>query len=234
MNRRRSIFTLRRACTGWSLFLAVLVGFIGTSAHADIMHWFWEVEVNGAGVDATQPVHVRAGDSVDIELWAEWDPVGEGFAWSDFAISTGDDFFTHGIVEIDEGLGYGRNEALRAYYFPGTPIDTGGSPAPDIIDLIDVFQFPSFFNSMGDWRHPLFIYAIGWDITEELDADIELHRAPTSAGQLFSGVYQSVYGDLVLYGESNDVLRFVPAPPAMLCVSFGTLLVASSRRRTVR
>lgn len=184
------------------------------TTRADIMHWFWEVEVNGEAVDATRPVVVEAGDSVDISLWSTWDPHRWGLAESAFAIATGDHFFeVAALVSFDESLGYGRNPAFgHADNFSGQTRDTDGTGEWDTIDLIWMFQLPPLFGH-DDQSNPLKAYTLRWELEEDLSESVSLARAPTvDDGWFINRVYGSEFGGYVDYSTLDDTVVFVPAP----------------------
>ncbi len=209
----------RQLLGAWIIAAAALA----LPAHADIMYWYWQVEVNGQTADASRPIVVGAGDEVEIELWAEFDPYREGFAFMYLGLATVDEFFEIGEVNINESEGYGRNRALRHLGGRGEFVDTKGGPAPDFIDGIVGYQPPRFYNSEGDWRNPLPIYRIGWSVLSELDREIPLQPTATTSGERLSHVYLvDEWGESTDYMNIDEVVRFVPTPGGL-----GVLLVAS-------
>ncbi len=199
---------------------------------ADIMHWFWEVEVNGEAVDSGQPVVVAVGDRVDIALWAEFDPYRAGFSASVFAIDVDPELFVAGAVNIDEASGFGRNPLLAELSDrSGTPTDTDNDGALDSIDDIEVWQLPMFWEDNGDWRDPLPIYAIHWDVLATPTTPIQLERGATSDGRVFSTVYWDIYGNSSEYDELNTPLVIVPTPGTSL---MGVVAIGAACRRVQR
>ena len=208
----------------------------GSPAHADIMHWYWEVEVNGAGVDATQPVHVRAGDHVDIELWAEWTPRAHGFANAIPSISTGDVFFALAqFVNIDEQQGYGRNPTLSDFTInSGDILDSDNSGIPDIIDFISLAQLPENMNANYDDSNPILGYRIGWALAATPGSGITLLRVPPLdyPTEFPDTVYTDPFGGMVEYATVADPLVFIPSPSGL--VLFALVLFRPRRHRCVR
>jgi hypothetical protein len=216
-----------------SIVLVSAVAGTAATAHADIMEWYWAVEVNGRAVDASRPVVVQTGDNVDIELWALFDPYGAGFAGSLFAIATDEELHVSGRVNIDEDAGYGRNPLLAELTNgPGTMFDADGDDVPDLIDAIEVFQMPMYWEDNGDWSDPISVYSMGWTVTSELDDPISLLRAATADGTLISTIYTDVYGSTSDCEDRNATLTFIPAPATAVVCATGLLFC--SRRRRIR
>ncbi|MDQ7012795.1 MAG: hypothetical protein Q9O74_02730 [Planctomycetota bacterium] len=208
----------RRFLGAWIIAAAALA----LPAHADIMHWYWQVEINGQAVETNRPIGVNPGDNVDIELMAEYDPYGSGFAWAVFGLETVDEFFEGGEVNISTQDGYGLNRVLRQLGWSGEFVDSKGGPAPDFIDNIEGFQLPRGFGSDFDGRNPLMVYRIGWSVQSELDRVIPLRPTSTLSGDRISKVYITDWGEANDYMNIDEVVRFVPTPGGL-----GVLLVAS-------
>lgn len=180
-------------------------------ARADIMRWFWEVEVNGEAVDADEPIVVDVGDQLDIVLWAGFEPYRSGFSGSAFAVDADGEFFVTGVVTIDEAAGYGRNPLLAELTnAPGTIADTDDDGVWDAIDNIGVLQLPMYWEDNGDWRDPLPVYAMRWDVMSVPTQRTTLTRGATSDGMLFSTVYSDIYGNSTDYEEINSTVIIVP------------------------
>ena len=192
-------------------------------ARADIMHWFWEVEVNGLAVDATRPVVVAAGDSVDIALRSTWDPHRWGLAESVFSIHAGDHFFdVAAAIDIDESRGYGRHPAFTsADDFGGGLVDTDNSGSADVIDLIWLSQLPPMFGH-DDQSNPLRAYSLRWDIRVDLAEQAVLERVPTFVDALLiDRVYSSPQGGYADYDATSSLVVFVPSPMSVAPLLFG-------------
>ncbi|MDQ7014647.1 MAG: hypothetical protein Q9O74_12250 [Planctomycetota bacterium] len=185
-------------------------------ANADIMHWYWQVEVNGQTADASKLIVVGAGDEVEIELWAEWEPQGEGIATAVFSISVGDQFFeVASSVDISEENGFGRNPTLsNESTASGTFLDTDGSDMYDLIDWIDVGQLPRFFGQEFDDSNPLPVYSLLWVVDRPIEVPIVVQRADIVQWGFarYQQVYLDEWGNGKNYDHSEDRLVFVPAP----------------------
>lgn len=147
------------------------------------MQWFWEVEVNGLSVSATSPVRVEPGDEVEIDLWTEFAPYGEGFAWPVFSIHTSDAFFRSGEVSVDRWRGHGLNIYLDGTGDNGSFADADGSGYWDTIDHVVPSQLPPFFNAEFDPSNPLRVYRIGWVVESSDFGFIQLRHGATLAGE---------------------------------------------------
>ena len=217
------------------LWLGALTGTLAAAqARADIMHWYWQVEVNGQAADANQPIVVGAGDEVGIELWAEWEPRGEGIATAVFSISAGDHFFeVASSVDVREEQGLGRNPTLSGESSAnGTFIDTDESDQYDVIDWIDVGQLPRFFGQEFDDSNPLAVYALLWTIDRPVEYSIVVQR--TDIVQWGFARYQQVYldewGNGRDYDHAEDRLVFIPSPGNAVIILY---MLLSWRRRQV-
>ncbi len=220
----------RRLLGAWIIAAAALA----LPANADIMHWYWQVEVNGWTADASRPIVVGAGDEVEIELWAEYEPYRGGFAGSIFALDLGNRFLTLGDLTIDELLGFGRNDQMRLVHRPGTLFDADGDGRQDMVDAIEVFQFPQGFNSGGDWSNPVMIYSLRWDLETTPASNVYVNRAATSGGDLFSSVYSDQFGTEVFsYDEWSRTLVFVPTPWSVFLIFTGVGASSVRRRRGI-
>ena len=209
--------------------LSITVGILGAAAQADIMHWYWEVEVNGQAVDTGQPVVVRTGDHVDIELWAEFDPYREGFAAGHFSIAANDRFFSSGTVTIDPQQGYGLNPYLLTLGENGVLTDSDNSGIPDTLDSVLGFQLARGWGTGFDSSNPIQVYRVGWVLEEPLTLLTELYHGPTLDGDFWNAVYIDDF-TTTDYSALSDSLVFIPAPcaAAVLALSAGALL----RRRS--
>ncbi len=196
-------------------------------ANADIMHWYWQVEVNSQPADASKPIVVGAGDEVEIELWAEWSPQGAGFAWSWFSIATGDAFFeASSEVNISESSGYGRNPSLSVLSSTnGTFTDTDGSGTADQIDWIDVGQLSRRFGHFDD-SHPMLIYSFAWVLGESINVPVVIERTDVFLRDTdrFQIVYTDDLGNQSEYDHIEESLIFVPAPSSVLALMCVVLL----------
>ncbi len=189
---------------------------LAANAHADIMHWFWEVEVNGQAVDATVPIVVGAGDQVDIELWAEWEPHRYGFAVGEYAISTGDDFFVvANEVNIDPWDGYGPAGRLGGWGYDGTAADADENGIFDTIDTIVNMQIPPAFNGSFDESNPLQLYRIGWTLETTPSIPISLVRTPWLDGWSRTWVFTDPWGAVAEYEDVTESVMFIPAPSVL-------------------
>lgn len=217
--------------TRWLAIGILAATLLAGSAHADIMHWYWEVEVNGQAVDATQPIVVGAGDQVDIELWADWKPHRWGFAAGYFSISTQDAFFEAAeFVNIDEDDGFGRNPSFADLQTEnGTFMDSDTSGQMDVIDAIGVSQLPFFINDTYDSGNPLPFYRIRWSLASDLSKQVSLIRSPTVVhGYLVDQVFADKWGTYLDYTPDDERLIFVPEPPVVIILC---LLLATQPRR---
>ncbi len=170
---------------------------------------------------------VGAGDEVEIELWAEWSPPGDGFAWSWFSISVGDQFFeTAASVNINEEDGYGRNPALS--FDPGgngESIDSDSSGEYDLIDWIDVYQLPRIYG-IFDNSNPIRVYSLLWTIGSPVDLPVTVARADVFANgqQRFQRVWLDEWGSVAEYDQTEDLLVFIPGPASALPLLYLLLL----------
>ncbi len=177
---------------------------------ADIMHWFWEVEVNGEAVEVGSPIGVVPGDQVDIELWAHFDPYRDGFAAAEFAVVTGDRFFESGRVSVDYSEGYGLNPYLTLGGKNGKFADSDGDGTADIVDDIVAFQLHPDWGSAFDPSEPVLVYGIGWQLDSMLDGSVVLAHTPQLSGRFHSAVWDDPY-TAIEYTPSSDSLVFVPS-----------------------
>jgi hypothetical protein len=200
-------------------------------ARADIMHWFWEVEVNGEAVDATRPIGVVPGDQVDIQLRAQFDPYRDGFAAAEFGIATGGQFFECGTVNIDLSDGYGLNPYLAWQSgLPGEFADADGDGITDTIDDIVPLQFHPDWGYAFDDSNPVDVYRIGWEVQSSVRAPFTLNHQPTLSGRFYSGVWVDPYTPLD-YTPSSDQLMFVPTAGSSVVLVIA--MAAVSRRPRV-
>lgn len=201
-------------------------------ARADIMHWFWEVEVNDQPVDARSPVAVEVGDLVEIDIWTEFTPYHEGFAWAVFSVHASDDFFRNGEVSIDRWRGYGLNTDLDGFGDPGFFADADSSGYWDTIDHVVPAQFPPFFNSEFDPSNPLRTYRIGWTVESSDFERIELSHGTSLAGEYGAAVYFDPFGAFAVYDSTSTTLVIVPSPHSLLVVCLGLrgVLLVGRRR----
>jgi hypothetical protein len=204
---------------------------------ADIMHWFWEVEVNGQAVDASRPIAVEAGDHLNLRLSASMSPGREGFAESYFAITLDEQFFLTGAVDI-ESSGYGLSERLDDYSAGiGRIADADGNGRADMIDDINPFQVPNRIPPHNtDMSNPIFVYAFGWTMLPdgEINAPITIARAPTLAGDFVNAVYLDGWGARAEYDSQSDQVVIVPAPSVLSCLVGTALWGISIRWKTHR
>jgi len=177
---------------------------------ADIMHWFWEVEVNGQAVDVGRPIGVVPGDQVDIELWAHFDPYRDGFAGAEFAVATGGQFFESGTVSIDLSDGYGLNPRLAWSGLFGELADSDGDGTTDIIDDIVALQFHPDWGYAFDDSDPIHVYRIGWVLHSPLRGSVTLAHTPQLSGRFHRAVWDDPY-TAIEYTPSSDSLVFVPS-----------------------
>jgi len=194
---------------------------------ADIMHWFWEVEVNGQAVDAQRPIVVTPQDQVDIELWAEFDPHRDGFAGAGFAISTGDTLFESGDVLHTLDDGYGLNPYLSAFGQNGFLADEDGSGSFDRIDDIVAFQLHPEWGVGFDRSNPILVYSMGWNVLLPIAERFRIAQVPTLDGHFGGGVWVDAYTTLD-YPMQSEVLIIVPCPSVLFIVG-GALLGAGRR-----
>lgn len=209
-----------------------VVAIAAAQTRADIMHWYWQVEVNGQAVNADRPIGVNPGDNVDIELIADYDPYGSGFSWAYFGLETIDEFAEAGNVNINTQDGYGLNRALRSFGWSGEFVDTMGGPAPDFIDNIEGFQLPPGFNSIFDGSNPLMVYRIGWIVHSELDSVVPIRPTSTQSGDRISQVYVTDWGEANDYMNVDETVRFMPAPGGAGVFVFVVLSQVRRRRDT--
>ncbi len=217
----------RRLFGAWIIAAAALA----LPAHADIMYWYWQVEVNGETADASKPIVVGAGDEVEIELWAEWEPRGAGFAASAFSISVGDQFFqVASSVDISEDRGLGRNPSLSALSDEnGMFVDTLNSGTFDQIDIIYAAQLAPFYGLFDD-SYPMRVYSVEWILSQDLGDAVRLERTnPFSVNaERYQLIYTDIWGNIAEYEHNEDTLMFVPTPPSLLVLAYCLPL---SRRR---
>lgn len=209
---------------------ALIVTLAAAQARADTIHWYWQVEVNGQAVQTDRPIGVNPGDNVDIQLMADYDPYGSGFAYAIFGLETIDEFAEIGDVNISTRDGYGLNRVLLQGGGPGEFVDTDGGGTPDFIDDIVGFQAPMAFNSEFDGRDPLPVYRIGWSIHTAVGSEIPLRPVATLSGERLSHIYTTNWGESSDYTEVDEVVRFVPAPGGVGTFLFIALLCVRSRR----
>lgn len=214
--------------------LMFALGCLGPAARADVMHWFWDVEVNGHLADESRPVPVEAGDRVEIALWADFDPYRAGFAAAVCAIDTDDALFLTGDVNIDPAEGYGLNPDLLALGENGMIVDSDASGAADVIDAIVGFQLARGWGGNFDPSNPIRVYRFGWTLTDTPSGEIRLHHSPTLDGQFSSSVYLDDFGNAVEYPTASDVLVIVPAPSVVLICAAGASPLGTRRRRSGR
>jgi hypothetical protein len=195
------------------------------------MHWYWEVEVNGQSVDASRPVVVTGGDHVEIDLWADFDPYGAGFAAAHFAVRTGDEFFALGPVNTDPSDGYGLNGNLDGLGEQGMLVDSNGDGAIDAIDGILPFQLPHAFNSEYDFSDPIRIYGLGWTPSDAPTSRIVLLHGPTLGGESLNRVYLDAFGRFSDYGSVADMLVFIPCPSGAVVILAGAVIAIRRNRR---
>ena len=215
----------RRLLGAWIIAAAALA----LPAHADIMYWYWQVEVNGETADASRPIVVGAGDEVEIELWASMDPELEAIASAAFALRFGDSLLSVGDLNINPDHGNGLSPAFLAFGMNGVPIDTTGDGVPDTIDDIEAWQFSKIFGEpFYNDSNPVKVYSLGWALSQPPAEPITFRHTPTTAGRYESRVYTDVFGDSRVYSNTSDQLVFVPTP-----VSIAVFIIAicgNSRR----
>lgn len=187
---------------------------------ADIMHWFWEVEVNGEAVDAGKPIGVVPGDQVDIQLRAQFDPYRDGFAGAEFAIATGEQFFECGAVNVDLSDGHGLNPYLVWSGLFGEFADADGDGITDTIDDIVALQFHPDWGYAFDESDPVDVYRIGWEVQSSVRESFTLTHAPQLSGRFYSAVWEDPY-TTIDYTPNSDQLVFVPTAG-----STGVLVIA--------
>ena len=174
---------------------------------------------------------VGAGDQVDIELWAEFDPYREGFAAAVFSIGTGDHFFTIGDVNIDPLDGYGLNPLFLSLGDNGTVTDSDHSGVIDIVDDIFAFQLASGWGVDFDASNPIQVYSFGWKVAQTPTMSVDLIHGPTLNGEFNNAVYLDDFGEYTEYQPVSEILRFIPTPPTCGVIGCAMFLAMSNRRR---
>ncbi len=199
---------------------------------ADIMRWFWEVEVNGEAVDATQPIPVGVGDNLVIELWAEMIPGRWGFAESHFSLLADDSLFTQGVVNIDPADGYGVGHTLDDYVpGDGEIVDSDGNGISDTIDGIHALQMPiEIPPNNTDMSNPIQAYSLAWSVTASVDSRLEVIRQPTLRGEFVNAVYLDGWGARAEYISLDDTLCFVPSAGSVVPMLLSFVVAFRIRR----
>ncbi len=216
--------------------LAALFICCAPAAHAQTMHWFWNVDINGSPADTSQPVLVSPGDEVLMSLSAEMQPAPFSFAGSIFALTVTDGdsraLFHQGTLDYAESNGYGRNPYLASLsHDNGTPFDSDADGAFDTLDQIDAFQLPHLFCRCDDRSNPIIVYSMLWTVGDEMFDPFTLDRAATSDDTYTQEAYIDDFGTSIPYDPVNKPLTFnsIPAPPSALAL--GAIPLASRRRR---